>query len=131
MDVKRIESIYSQLTGNIDSYSIQSKNEIDTDFSAKASYEILRLFGTELAGELNIGKGKSTISSISYKREIEDKFLEVIDRINEKNYKDIFCLIEKYMKKADRIITVGKGTFLVLQTSGEKEPKEIADVEFP
>lgn len=129
---EKINSMYSQLTGNIESISIQSSHETDIGISAKASNEILRLLGTKLTGELNVGNGSEKTMSITLKREkIEDKFLDIISKIDEQKYKDTFYLIEKYMKETNHIITVGKGIFLPLHFSENEQPKEIVNVKFP
>lgn len=128
---EKISSMYSQLTGNIERSSTQREQKTDISFTTKASNVILKLLGTELATEVEIGRNSTTTEVIVRKRELNDKFLEVIETINEEEYKDIFYLTEKYLKEGKRITAIGKGAFFILPSSNDTAPKELINVKFP
>lgn len=131
IDEDSINSIYSQLTDNIESISIEKGKSANVSFLTSAVSFLLKLFGKELNIDTSAAVNFSKAETITRTKTLTEKFHDILKVIDEKEYKDIFTLIDQYMASKTSIIAIGKGDFIALNLHDKEKHAEIRDVKFP
>lgn len=122
----KIESLYTQLNDNVTSIVIEKRNNLKLNFTTQLHDMLLKLFNLNFSTETE----HSGTETRTYNISLEDKFLKVIKSINEKEYKDVFYLIEKHMKNNNQIFAIGKARF-THKFEGDKLKSLIKHTNFP
>ena len=111
MDDQQINSLYSQLTSNISSKTVE--NETAGEITVNVPLPILpflkKLFHNSISMEAKTDASRHTEYTVE--KDVTSRFHDVLEAIHEKNYKDIDYLIDHYMKDTNHIFVIGKGTF--------------------
>lgn len=131
LDENSISSIYSQLTDNIESSSIEKGKSANTSLSVSVASFLLKLFGKDISIDAGVDVGFSKAETITRTKTLTDKFHDILKVIDENEYKDIFFLIDKYMNHESSIVAIGKGEFVALNLQNKEKCAEIRDVKFP
>lgn len=111
----QINNLYSQLTSNVSSKTIE--NNVTFGGDVKFSIPILSFLKSLFLGDTS-AEAKADVSrktSTTIEKDLAGRFNDVLKTINEKDYKDIDYLIDKYMNNEDRIFVIGKGDFQCLR----------------
>ena len=133
-DEEKINSLYYQLSNSYDAISTEKGKNIDVSFSPTFKSILFKLAGLKMDMAAEGAVGKSKHETVAWKPKPLDKLYDVLKEIgeeDEKNFKDIYYLIEKYLQNSENILSVGKGEFSFLHLDGDKMPAEVSGVEFP
>lgn len=133
-DEEKISSLYHQLPNSREGSSTEVSKHIDTSLSSTFKSILLKLAGVDIDIDSEVSVGKSKHETITRKTESLDRLFGILKEIgenDEKNFKDIYHLIEKYLQNEENIFSVGKGEFEFLPLKGDKVPNAVLGVEFP
>ena len=103
-DERKIDSLYVQLTDNITEKTIQKGRGGKASLNSKVSDIIAKVLNFDLNFEAYTNR-EETIKKIAT---CNDKFIDILEAISEKEYKDVFYLIEKYMANKNHIYAIGE-----------------------
>lgn len=101
-----IESIYTQLTENSAQITIEKDKNTSGILTPKLS-DFFKIFSLNYSSETKYSKREISSHDVT----LEEKFIKVLEAIGEKEYKDIFYIIEKHMIDSKQIYVIGKGRF--------------------
>lgn len=122
----KMENLYIQLTEGAEKTTLEEVSRKQTTISLKINEILLKLFNIEYSSEKeDIKKEKK-----QYGASLQRKFKDVISAIHEKEYKDVFYIIEKYMEHDEYIFAIGKARFTNIYTP-KYDDNVLSKIEFP
>lgn len=130
-DEDLINNLYYQLPNSLESSSVEKEKNLNISLSAVLKSFLLKLIGNgiDINSETTLGILKR--ETVTRQKVSVNKLIDILEAIDEKEFKDIYYLIDKYLQNDGSIFAVGKGEFENLQTRGNRVVPEIDGVNFP
>lgn len=130
-DEDKINNFYYQLPNSIENSSVEKGKNLSISLSAVLKSFLLKLIGNEMDFNADTTLGTSKRETVTHKKTSVNKLADILKAVDEKEFKDIYYLIDKYLQNDGSILAVGKGEFEPLLIKENRVAPEINGVKFP